>query len=126
ASGSSMSSFVSRNKHDWEELEALLKRARKSLRRLSYEELNRLDVLYRRTTIHLAQVATRSSDRQLISYLNGLTAAAHSLIYVPPRTSLLAGAGQFVMEGFARCVARHWRLHAISAALLLGGALLAY
>jgi uncharacterized membrane protein SpoIIM required for sporulation len=121
-----MSSFVARNKQDWQELETLVQRARKSLRSLSYDDLHRLDVLYRRTTIHLAQAATRSSDRQLVSYLNGLTAAAHSLIYLPPRKSMLAGAGRFFVEGFARSIARNLRWHAISAALLIGGAVLAW
>lgn len=121
-----MSSFVARHKRDWEELEDLVRKARRSLRRLSFDELNRLDVLYRRATIHLAQVATRSRDQQLVGYLNGLTAAAHSLIYLPPRRSVLAGAGRFLTEGFARSIARHLRLHALSAALLLGGALLAW
>ncbi|MBL8849526.1 MAG: stage II sporulation protein M [Planctomycetaceae bacterium] len=121
-----MSSFVARNKQDWEELELLVRRARKSMRRMSYDDLNRLDVLYRRATIHLAQVATRSTDRQLIGYLNGLTAAAHSLIYLPPRRSVFAGAGGFLVEGFARSIARNLRFHAISAALLIGGAVLAW
>ncbi len=121
-----MSSFVARNKPAWEELEGLINRARRSMRKMTPEQLSRLDVLYRRTTIHLAQVSTRTSDRRLTNYLNDLTAAAHGLIYLPPRQSLFAGIGQFVFAGFARSLARHWRVHAISAALLIGGALLAY
>ena len=121
-----MSSFIARNKPDWDELEQLVRRARRSLRNLSPEELQRLDVLYRRTTIHLARAASRTTDQQLVSYLNGLTAAAHSLIYLPPRRSMFAGALLFIVEGFARSIARNLRLHAISAGLLIGGALLAY
>jgi uncharacterized membrane protein SpoIIM required for sporulation len=121
-----MSDFVTRNKPDWDELESLVRRARRSVRSMSPEDLSRLDVLYRRTTIHLARAATRTRDRQLIAYLNGLTAAAHSLIYLPPRRSMFAGALRFLVEGFARVVVRQGRLHAVSAALLLGGALLAY
>ena len=121
-----MSSFIARNKPDWDELEQLVRKARKSLRSVTPDELSRLDVLYRRATIHLARAATRTSDRQLVSYLNGLTAAAHSLIYLPPRRSMFAGAVQFLCEGFARSIARNLRFHAVSAGLLLGGALLAY
>lgn len=121
-----MSSFIARNKPDWDELERLVQRARRSLRSLSTEELQRLDLLYRRATIHLARAATRTTDQQLISYLNGLTAAAHSLIYLPPRRSAFAGAMRFLTEGFARSIARNLRLHAISAGLLAAGALLAY
>jgi uncharacterized membrane protein SpoIIM required for sporulation len=121
-----MSSFIARNKPDWDELEALVKRARRRLSAMTPEDLSRLDVLYRRTTVHLSQVATRTSDTRLTAYLNDLTAAAHSLIYLPPRQSVWKGAGTFVVEGFARLIARRWRCHAASAGLLVGGALLGY
>ncbi len=121
-----MSSFIARNKPDWDELEFLVRKARRSLRNLSPEELQRLDVLYRRATIHLARAASRTTDQQLVGYLNGLTAAAHSLIYLPPRRSIFTGILRFIVEGFARSIARNLRLHTISAGLLIGGALLAY
>jgi uncharacterized membrane protein SpoIIM required for sporulation len=121
-----MSRFIARNKPDWNELEALVRKGRKSLRRMSPEELSRLDVLYRRTTVHLSQVATRTTDTRLIAYLNELTAAAHSLIYLPPRKSMWQGASRFAVEGFARLIARRWRPHAASAVLLIAGALLGY
>ena len=85
-----MSDFLTRNKPDWQELEALVARARKKIGRMTPAELARLDVLYRRTTVHLAQVATRTQDVQLIEYLNHLTAAAHSVIYLPPAKSMAA------------------------------------
>ena len=84
----SMSSFVARYKQDWDELEWLLKRSR-SWRPLSAQERERLDELYRRTTVHLARVSTRSTDQSLVDYLNRLTAAAHSVIYLPPRQSMV-------------------------------------
>jgi uncharacterized membrane protein SpoIIM required for sporulation len=121
-----MSDFITRNKPDWDELERLVKKARKSMRRMTPDDLSRLDVLYRRTTVHLSQVATRTTDGRLMWYLNGLTAAAHNLIYLPPRQSVWKGAVKFIVEGFSRLIARTWRYHAASAALLLGGALLAY
>ncbi len=121
-----MSSFVARYKNDWEELERLVARGRKSMRKLSPEERERLDVLYRRTTVHLARVSTLTRDQQLIAYLNGLTAAAHSLIYLPPRGRLFDKALGFVTEGFGRAIARNGKAHLISALLLLGGALVGY
>ncbi len=121
-----MSSFISRNKPDWDELEALVGKARKSIGRMSPEELSRLDVLYRRTTVHLAQVATRTTDTRLIAYLNDLTAAAHSLIYLPPRKSVWQGASRFIIEGFPQLIAGRWRFHAASAVLLIAGAMLGY
>jgi uncharacterized membrane protein SpoIIM required for sporulation len=121
-----MSSFVSRYKKDWEELEQLVQRARKSVRRLSPEQRERLDVLYRRTTVQLARVSTVTRDQQLVSYLNGLTASAHSLIYLPPSRGIFTDAVWFVREGFARAIARHWRLQLLSLALVIGGVILGY
>ena len=74
-----MSSFITRNKPDWDELDALIKRARKSIKRLTPDELSRLDVLYRRAKVPLAQVRSRTSDPNPTDTLNGLTSAAHSL-----------------------------------------------
>lgn len=121
-----MSDYIARHRPEWEELEKLVGRARRSIRSLSPEDLGRLDVLYRRTTVHLAQVATRTRDEGLLRYLNDLAAAAHSVIYLPPKGNPLGSAWAFVYDGFARAVARTWRHHAVSALLLLLGALLAY
>lgn len=121
-----MSSFVGRYKKEWEELERLIARGRKSMRWLSAEERRRLDVLYRRVTVQLARVSTQSRDRQLVAYLNGLAAGAHSLIYLPPRGAWLAGAVRFVREGFARAIVRNGPAHLVSLALVLGGALVGY
>lgn len=121
-----MSNFLVRNKPEWDELEALIRQARKSLRWMTPQQLARLDVLYRRTTVHLSQVATRTTDAGLTAYLHGLTAAAHSLIYLPPRQSIWAGAWTFLFEGFARLIARTWRFQLLSAVLTLGGALVGY
>jgi uncharacterized membrane protein SpoIIM required for sporulation len=121
-----MGSFVSRYKNDWDELERLVRRAKKSCSRLSPEERQRLDVLYRRTTVHLARASTQTRDRQLIAYLNGLTAAAHSVIYLPPRGRILKGAVRFIDQGFARSIVRNGRSHLISLGLFLFGAVLGY
>ncbi|MEZ6129852.1 MAG: stage II sporulation protein M [Planctomycetaceae bacterium] len=121
-----MSKFVSRHKQDWDELAGLVERGRKSVRRLSPEERERLDELYRRTTVHLARVATQTRDPHLIGYLNRLTAGAHSLIYLPPRNSIWRGSVKFVAEGFGRVIVRYWRLHLISALLVFGGGMIGF
>ncbi len=120
-----MGDFISRNKQDWDELESLVQRGRKSVKRLPPEALARIDVLYRRATVHLSQVQSRTTDQRLAEYLNSLTAAAHSLIYLPPRNSPLQGAVTFVIAGFARSLARSWPFHLASAVLMLLGVLLA-
>lgn len=121
-----MSDYISKHRPEWTELERLVSRARKGLGELSPEDLHRLDVLYRKTTIHLAQVASRTGDDNLIRYLNDLTGAAHNVIYLPSRKRAVRGVAMFLAEGFARAVARTWRCHAMSALLLIAGALIAY
>jgi uncharacterized membrane protein SpoIIM required for sporulation len=121
-----MSGFQARNKPTWNELEELVEKGRRSMRSMSVEQLSRLDMLYRRTTIHLAQASTRSTDARLIAYLNDLTSSAHSLIYLPPRKSMFAGFAALMFDGIARSIARNWRCHVLSAVLMIGGALLAY
>jgi uncharacterized membrane protein SpoIIM required for sporulation len=71
-------------------------------------------------------VASSESDPELVNYLNSLTAAAHSVIYLPPRESVLHNLGQFLWEGFPRAIARHWREHCLSGVLLICGALIGY
>ena len=121
-----MGTFVKGNKQEWEELARLVERGRKSIRRLTPQDRERLDELYRRTTVHLARVKTQTRDRHLIAYLNRLTAGAHSLIYVSPRHSIWRGAAEFVVQGFARAVVRQKSLHLISATLLIVGGLIGF
>jgi len=121
-----MSHYVSRKKPEWDELESLLQRAKKSIDSLSAEELSRLDVLYRRTAVHLAQVATRTRDANLVKYLNDLTAGAHAIIYVTPRQGIGGLTWPFLRDGFARAVARTARFQLASVALMLLGIFVAY
>ncbi len=121
-----MSRFIARHKHEWAELEALLTKARRGARRMSSEEIGRLDQLYRRTTVQLARVSSWTDDQPLIEYLNRLTAAAHSFVYLSPRKSLWAGLARFVSEGFARSVWRNRKAHLLSVALMFLGGLIGY
>lgn len=124
-----MTDFILRRKQEWSELEKLVRRAsgwRNRLVGFSPNELNRLDVLYRRATVDLAQVASRTEDRHLQQYLNQLVASAHAIIYVPQREPLGRRAGLFIIDGFARCVARQWRYHFVSFLLLMAGVMAGY
>lgn len=121
-----MSDFVSRNKGTWTELEQLVEKGRKSVSKLSVQELGRLDSLYRQTTVHLSQVTTATRDQNLINYLSQLTAAAHSLIYLPPRKSMLQGLFTLFTTGIAQAIARQWRYHLAALLLFFSGAFVAY
>lgn len=123
-----MSDFIVRRKQEWAELDILVRKAGRwaGMRRMTPEELHRLDELYRRAAIDYAQVCSRTRDPQLQQYLNRLVAAAHSVIYVPQRTPIGKRAAMFVIDGFARCVARNWKYHLLSFVLLLSGVLAGY
>lgn len=118
--------YIARYKPEWDELESLVARARKSIRKVSPADLSRLDVLYRRTSAHLAQVSTRTTDQGLIRYLNDLTAAAHSIIYLPPRQKVLNKIPLFFLRSFPASVARLWKFHTLAGGLLLLGMLIAF
>ncbi|WP_171266236.1 stage II sporulation protein M [Oceanidesulfovibrio marinus] len=116
-----------RNRASWQELETLVKKARKKgPARMTADELSRLDVLYRRTTTLLARAATRTEDPALVAYLNDLAAAAHGVIYAPPQRKPIAGILFFLATGFPRAVARTWIFHLVSAVIFIGGGLFGY
>lgn len=119
--------YLQRIRAVWDELEALLKQARRrGVRGLEAKDLARLDCLYRLCTIHLAQVRSRLRNDALAERLNPLVARAHSLLYVSHRANPLTGILAFYLNGFARVVARTARFHAIALILFVLGAVGAY
>lgn len=121
-----MGSFTTRNKNDWDELESLLGMAEKKIRKLTAQEIIQMETLYRRVTVQLAQVTSRTRDRSLYEYLNQLASRAHAVIYLPPKQSMFNGMVEFFTTGFARAIARNWKPHFLSLLLLLGGMVLGY
>lgn len=115
----SSSSYYEKAKPVWDELTALLDKARaRGPKGLSAEELARLDRLYRLTTIHLAQIRLRTTNQALLEQLNRLVARAHSFIYVSPKKNPLRRIAEFYLVGFGRAVARTWK-YQVAAALLM-------
>ena len=119
--------YIRKAKAVWDELEALVERARRrGVRGLSADELARLDRLYRLSTMHLAQLQSRVPNEVMTHRLNRLVARAHSFLYVSPRSNPLAHVARFYVYGFARTVARTGRYHAVALMLLALGAIAAY
>ena len=73
--------FVTTRGGSWEALEELLRRSRRSLARLSPEEVESIGRLYRAVTSDLAYARGRGYDPRLLAYLNRLTARAHARVY---------------------------------------------
>ena len=74
--------FAARRQRDWDELDALtLRVTRRGLRALAPEEVARLSPLYRDVCGDLARAQAARYSGPLVDYLQGLTAASHTVLY---------------------------------------------
>ena len=74
--------FAARRQRDWDELDALtLRVARRGLGALAPEEVARLSPLYRDVCGDLARAQAARYSGPLVDYLQGLTAASHTVLY---------------------------------------------
>ena len=95
----------------WQELDKLVGAIeRRGIRDLPAEALARLPALYRAALSSLSVARAVCLDRNLLAYLEALTARAHLCVY-GPRESILAGLIRFVRDrppnvsdACARCV----------------------
>lgn len=105
----------------WRELEEILARADKQgLRRLTSEELYRLPLLHRAALSSLSVARSISLDRNLVEYLETLSARAHIHVYGGKR-SYGATLRRFFTSTFPRRVVSIRRAVAVSALLMLLG-----
>lgn len=86
-------SFVEQREKDWRRLNFLCDRADASPTQLSPSELHEFVRLYRKASSDLALIRTRSTNLQLIEFLNDLTARSYSTLYRPTRGSLWKAIG---------------------------------
>jgi uncharacterized membrane protein SpoIIM required for sporulation len=110
----------------WAELERLIGAVeKKTVRSLSPAELARLPVLYRAALSSLSVARAISLDRNVIAYLESLTGRAYFAVYGVKR-SLREALGDFFLRRFPAATARfRWYL-ALSAAMLVVGALVGF
>lgn len=118
--------FRQKRQASWQELEELVERCEKqSVERTSAEKLARLPVLYRAAVSALSVARSSVLDRSLLEYLEALVARAYLIVYAPKRSMVSVVTG-FFEHGFPAAVRRiAWHV-AVSAALLLLGAALAF
>jgi uncharacterized membrane protein SpoIIM required for sporulation len=104
--------FVGRRQRDWDRLDALVRVVQaRGLRKLDPNELAQLSPLYRDVCADLSRAEAARYSAPLIDYLQGLTAAAHTVVYghsrgrftTPGRGSAL----RVALEAFPRAVRRH-------------------
>jgi uncharacterized membrane protein SpoIIM required for sporulation len=119
--------FTLRRQAGWEELEELLRRAnRRGLRTLDGKSLERLALLYRTATADLATAQTRGYDRELLAYLNRLTARGHAYVYSAAPEDADRRIAQFFTETFPREVRASGKPILAAAALFIITSIVAY
>ncbi len=119
----SADAFVGRRSDDWRRLEDLLRRLEKQgPRGLSIPEVRSLGKLYRAACADLLIAQSELADAALSDYLNGLVARGYARVYDDRRIGRVQ-VFDFLWREFPRLVRRERWLVAVSACLLLGGAL---
>ena len=106
---------------DWKALARQLDRVdRDGVKALSAEDLLGLPLLYRSGVSSLSMAQSISLDRNLITYLQGLTARAYIFIY-GPQTRLGTVLKDFFVDGWPVMVRRLWRELAFAFVTLVVG-----
>ena len=119
--------FVERRKPAWEELELLLGRAAKrGVRNLGRDDIERLGRLYRAATSDLAYAGGRRYDARLLAYLNRLVARAHARVYGAAATTGWSRIAEFYSNTFPREFRASFLLIALCTALTVATAVVAY
>jgi uncharacterized membrane protein SpoIIM required for sporulation len=109
--------FSARRKRDWDRLDALARKAQDGgLKRLTSDDVARVSPLYLDVCADLSRAQAARYGAPLIDYLQGLTAAAHSVLYGrqthgrwPAGREAQAGRVtlRLALEAFPRAVRRH-------------------
>ncbi len=104
--------FTERRRRDWERLDTLARRGQgRGLGRLTGDEIAGLSPLYLDLCADLSRAQAARYSAQLVDYLQGLTAATHSVLYGSQAKSRFFAGGrvtwQAVLEAFPRAVRRH-------------------
>jgi len=108
--------FVGKREADWKRLTFLCDRADSTIQMLRPEELHEFIRLYRRISADLALVRTKSTNIQLIDYLNDLAGRAYAILYKAPRKPFFKAIGDSIV-GCAQTV-RRCKFFVLASALL--------
>jgi uncharacterized membrane protein SpoIIM required for sporulation len=117
----SLETFIAERRQRWEELEAVLRRARRGrLRSLDAEDAQRFGILLRHASSDLALARRDYPDAAVSDYLNSLCARAHPVLYrgSPLRLSSIPA---FYATGLPRAFRAAWPYMVASLGLLAIG-----
>lgn len=117
-----LTSFWHTHKSAWAELEQLLESFQKKSRSIRASDIDRLTLLYKKTSAHLAYVRSHYPSDELTLYLNQLVLRAHNLAY-KQQSGSWQQITSFFGRTFIRLLQKRLWFMAIAAFLfLLGGA----
>jgi uncharacterized membrane protein SpoIIM required for sporulation len=111
--------FVEKREPDWKRLTFLCDRADATIKSLKPEELHEFVRLYRRVSGDLALVRTKSTNLQLIDFLNDLTGRAYTTLYRSPRKPFFRAIGDSI--ALSAQTVRRCRHFVIASAILFFG-----
>ncbi len=112
--------FCERRQRDWEELDVMVLRAsRMGVKKLDTDAILRFSPLYRDICADLARAQAARYSAPLVDYLQGLAAAAHTVLYGLPSRTRHLGDQPFrnLVYAFPRAVRRHRRALLLAACL---------
>lgn len=118
-------SFVSSRQEDWKRITLLCDRAEGSIKNLRPEELQEFVKIYRRVSADLATARTKSTNLQLIDYLNDLAGRAYGVLYKAPRKLFWQAVADSIALS-AQTVRRCRWFVLISAVIFFGSGVLAF
>jgi len=113
--------YIEQFQQPWQELKASIDTARRrGIHSLTPEQLEQMGAHYRMVVPQLSFVRAQGMSDQLISYLNGLAAGAHGILYT--RRGLKAhSVGQFFSRQFPELFRQNLRFVAVAALVFVLG-----
>jgi uncharacterized membrane protein SpoIIM required for sporulation len=109
ASAPTEAAFVGRRQLDWERLDAVVRTAQtRGVRALAADQVAQFSPLYRNACADLAHAQAVRYSGALVDYLQGLAAAAHTILYSGRnRKRAPRSWARLALEAFPRAVRRH-------------------
>lgn len=119
-------SFIEERKHNWNNLDALLLRIKKSgIKSFKGDDIKQLGSLYRKTCSDLSYARSHAYSQELIKYLNQLARRAYGLIYLSDKERKSAVLS-FLIWDFPKSIRTNFRFIALAIALFILGTLIGF
>ncbi|MED1852406.1 stage II sporulation protein M [Brevibacillus borstelensis] len=116
-----LTSFWQAHKATWAELDRLLEHFQKRPRSIGAVEIDRLTLLYKKASAHLAYIRTYHPNDEVTRYLNQLVARAHNIAYQQQSSSLGQLSRFFWVHLFSLVHKRIWFIGLAGLLFAIGG-----